>query len=240
MLACVTSDLASGKIFVCMWSHLCCYTARFNLGAASIAISCVVRLYHTNTCRTYKDLEFTFALAVAAAEQLVDLLKPQQQEAKRQELIVVASLIDKVPNLAGLTRTCEVFRAAALVVSDSSIAKDPMFASIAVTADQWVPMLEVPVHSLRQWMVQKKTEGFVLTGLEQTAESISLPQFAFAAKSILLLGREREGIPADLLEIMDHTVEIPQLGLIRSLNVHVSGAIAMYEYTKQQSPVSTL
>lgn len=181
-----------------------------------------------------QDLEFTFVLALAAAEQLVDLVRPQQQEAKRQELIVVASLIDKMPNLAGLTRTCEVFRAAALVVSDSSIAKDPMFASIAVTADQWVPMLEVPVHSLRQWMVQKKAEGFVLTGLEQTAESVSLPQFDFAAKSILLLGREREGIPADLLEIMDHTVEIPQLGLIRSLNVHVSGAIAMYEYTKQQ------
>lgn len=27
----------------------------------------------------------------------------------RQELIVVASLVDRVPNLAGLTRTCEVF-----------------------------------------------------------------------------------------------------------------------------------
>ena len=27
---------------------------------------------------------------------------------KRQELIVVASLLDKAPNLAGLSRTCEV------------------------------------------------------------------------------------------------------------------------------------
>lgn len=37
-----------------------------------------------------------------------------------------------------------------------------------------------------------------------------------------------------VMQLLDATVEIPQLGLIRSLNVHVSGAIAMYEYTKQQ------
>lgn len=37
-----------------------------------------------------------------------------------------------------------------------------------------------------------------------------------------------------VMSLLDDTVEIPQLGLIRSLNVHVSGAIAMYEYTKQQ------
>jgi len=29
-------------------------------------------------------------------------------------------------------------------------------------------------------------------------------------------------------------VEIPQLGVVRSLNVHVSGAIAIWEFTRQQ------
>lgn len=52
-------------------------------------------------------------------------------------------------------------------------------------------------------------------------------------RTVLLLGREKEGIPATLLPLLHHTVEIPQLGLIRSLNVHVSGAIAAYEFTRQ-------
>lgn len=39
----------------------------------------------------------------------------------RQGLIVVATLIDKVPNLAGLTRTCEVFKAEALVLGDLKV-----------------------------------------------------------------------------------------------------------------------
>jgi tRNA G18 (ribose-2'-O)-methylase SpoU len=56
----------------------------------------------------------------------------------------------------------------------------------------------------------------------------------FAVLQVLVLGREKEGIPPEIISMLDATVEIPQLGVIRSLNVHVSGAIAMYEFTKQQ------
>jgi tRNA G18 (ribose-2'-O)-methylase SpoU len=50
---------------------------------------------------------------------------------------------------------------------------------------------------------------------------------------VLLLGKEKEGIPVEFLQVVDRCVEIPQLGIIRSLNVHVSGAISIWEYTKQ-------
>ena len=44
---------------------------------------------------------------------------------------------------------------------------------------------------------------------------------------------EREGIPVELIHHVDDCVEIPQLGVVRSLNVHVSGAIVIWEYMKQ-------
>lgn len=44
---------------------------------------------------------------------------------------------------------------------------------------------------------------------------------------------EREGIPANLLQMLDVCVEIPQQGIIRSLNVHVSAALLIWEYTRQ-------
>ena len=50
---------------------------------------------------------------------------------------------------------------------------------------------------------------------------------------VLVLGKEKEGIPIEIIQILDECLEIPQLGVIRSLNVHVSGAIAIWEYTKQ-------
>ncbi|KAL2233039.1 UNVERIFIED_CONTAM: putative methyltransferase TARBP1, partial [Sesamum indicum] len=51
---------------------------------------------------------------------------------------------------------------------------------------------------------------------------------------VLVLGREKEGIPVEIIHMLDTCIEIPQLGVVRSLNVHVSGAIALWEYTRQQ------
>lgn len=78
-----------------------------------------------------------------------------------------------------------------------------------------------------------RDEGYALVGVEQTSESVSLPDYAFKRRTVLLLGAEVEGIPAHLLQLLDACVEIPQSGLLRSLNVHVSGAIAVYEHARQ-------
>lgn len=58
-------------------------------------------------------------------------------------LIVVASLLDKAPNLAGLARSAEAFGAQALTVADLRLTKTPLFESVSVTAEQWVDVCEV-------------------------------------------------------------------------------------------------
>ncbi|KAL6648997.1 hypothetical protein ACP70R_013221 [Stipagrostis hirtigluma subsp. patula] len=169
-----------------------------------------------------------FNLAIEARKHAVETIKQSQQE-----LIVVASLVDRIPNLAGLTRTCEVFKAGGLVVADKSVVEDKQFKLISVTAEKWVPMVEVPVANVKAYLEKKRAEGYAVVGLEQTAQSKSLEQFAFPRRTVLVLGREKEGIPAELIHVLDACVEIPQLGVVRSLNVHVSAAIAVWEYTRQ-------
>lgn len=72
-------------------------------------------------------------------------------------------------------------------------------------------------------------------GIEQTSSSMSMADFEFPNRpTVLLLGKEREGIPVQFLQAVDQCVEIPQLGIIRSLNVHVSGALAIWEFTRQR------
>jgi tRNA G18 (ribose-2'-O)-methylase SpoU len=44
---------------------------------------------------------------------------------------------------------------------------------------------------------------------------VPLHQFQFPVRSALLLGREREGVPVELLNLVDTCIEIPQSGLIR-------------------------
>jgi tRNA guanosine-2'-O-methyltransferase len=42
-----------------------------------------------------------------------------------------------------------------------------------------------------------------------------------------------DSIPVEFLSAVDQCIEIPQLGIIRSLNVHVTGAIAIWKFTEQ-------
>jgi len=77
--------------------------------------------------------------------------------------------------------------------------------------------------------------GYSLIAVEQTAKSISLADYKFPSRTCLLLGNEREGISEEILQIVDDCVEIPQWGIIRSLNVHVSGAISVWEYAKRHN-----
>ncbi|XP_047376102.1 probable methyltransferase TARBP1 isoform X3 [Sciurus carolinensis] len=149
-------------------------------------------------------------------------------------LIVVASLVDKPTNLGGLCRTCEVFGASVLVVGNLHCVRDKQFQHLSVSAEQWLPLEEVKPHQLTGYLQQKRAAGYMVIGVEQTAHSSDLVQFSFPEKSLLLLGNEREGIPANLLRQLDVCVEIPQQGVIRSLNVHVSGALLIWEYTRQQ------
>ncbi|CAM8877721.1 unnamed protein product [Rhodiola kirilowii] len=161
-------------------------------------------------------------------------LVTQKMKEGQQSLVVVASLLDRIPNLAGLARTCEVFKAESLAIADASVLQDKQFQLISVTAEKWVPIVEVPVNSIQIFLEKKKRQGFSILGLEQTANSVPLDQFSFPKKTVLVLGREKEGIPIDIIHILDACIEIPQLGVVRSLNVHVSGAIAIWEYTRQQ------
>jgi tRNA guanosine-2'-O-methyltransferase len=117
-----------------------------------------------------------------------------------------------------------------------------------------MPMKEVTEPDVAAFLNEKKSEGYLLCGLEQTTTSTPLQEFDFPRKCVLLLGKcmneiltaysppadfflvgkEKEGIPAHLLQMLDHTIEIPQFGITRSLNVHVSASICIYEYTKRQ------
>ncbi|NXF44587.1 TARB1 methyltransferase, partial [Oceanites oceanicus] len=149
-------------------------------------------------------------------------------------LIVVASLIDKPTNLGGLCRTSEIFGVSALVVGSLHYIQDKQFQHLSVSAEQWLPLVEVKPSQLVDYLQQKKTEGYTIIGVEQTAKSFDLTEYCFPEKSLLLLGNEHEGIPANLIHHLDVCVEIPQQGIIRSLNVHVSGALLIWEYTRQQ------
>ncbi|CAF0769437.1 unnamed protein product, partial [Brachionus calyciflorus] len=153
----------------------------------------------------------------------------------KEGLIVVSSLIDKGTNLGGISRTCEIFDVKELVVGNIRYLEDKSFQTLSVTSEKWLNIKEVSVKHIKTFLLEMKYNGHILVGLEQTANSVQMNEFSFPKNAVLVLGNEKEGIPVDIIQMLDFCVEIPQLGVIRSLNVHVSAALAIWEYTKQHS-----
>ena len=91
-------------------------------------------------------------------------------------------------------------------------------------------MEEVDESHLPGYLTELKRNGWTLVGLEQTVSSVDLRQAKFPDKMVLVLGNEKEGVPSEIIQMLDLCIEIPQYGIIRSLNVHVSGSILLWEY----------
>ncbi|KAJ8912072.1 hypothetical protein NQ315_000577, partial [Exocentrus adspersus] len=162
--------------------------------------------------------------------QIVD---EQENSKSVSDLILIASLVDKSSNLGGLSRTCEVFGVRDFVLNDIKILDDKDFKSLSMSSEGWVHTVEVKINKLREYILEVRNKGYFIIGAEQTSRSISLHKYKFNKKTALVLGNEKEGIPADIIPLLDECIEIPQFGMVRSLNVHVAGATFLWEYVKQ-------
>ncbi|KAF2718110.1 hypothetical protein K431DRAFT_231619 [Polychaeton citri CBS 116435] len=159
----------------------------------------------------------------------------ESENTRRNDLMVVASLIDNPYNLGGLSRASEIFGASALYLENPSVTSNKLFTSVSVASHLHLPLLPLAAPDLQAFLAGKKTEGWAIVGIEQTDRSVLLGSAAceIPQKTILVLGSEREGVPALVLSECDLLVEIPQQGITRSLNVQTAASIVLFEYTRQ-------
>ena len=139
-------------------------------------------------------------------------------------LVVCASLVEKITNQAALCRTCEVLGADQLVLSEPVL-------KISASAQRWQTVDYCAPTQLSQWLVQQ--QHYTRVALTLSGSCQVLTDYTFAAKTLLVLGRELTGIPAEIMAACDVALSIPQYGRVESLNVQTAGAIAMYEYNRQ-------
>ena len=79
-----------------------------------------------------------------------------------------------------------------------------------------------------------KNEGYTLCCLEQVKDSVALQDFKIESdkKYAIILGNEVNGVDQAVVDNCDVCIEIPQYGTKHSLNVSVSGGIAIWHFFK--------
>jgi tRNA G18 (ribose-2'-O)-methylase SpoU len=74
-------------------------------------------------------------------------------------------------------------------------------------------------------------DSFVV-GMDNIGEAVSIQEFKWPSNRhvVIALGQEQVGLPAEIIELCNKVVYIPQYGSVRSLNVGTASGIAMYDY----------
>ncbi|PJA95302.1 MAG: RNA methyltransferase [Ignavibacteriales bacterium CG_4_9_14_3_um_filter_34_10] len=82
----------------------------------------------------------------------------------------------------------------------------------------------------KELILELKSQGIKICALELTDSSINHYDLSVDAFPIcLLVGNEITGVPNELLDMCDFSIEIPQYGIKQSLNVAVAYGIAVFE-----------
>lgn len=63
-------------------------------------------------------------------------------------------------DVMGVDLVEQVFQASALVMADLRVLKDVAFMGVAMTAEQWVPLLQVTQRDLLPWLHNKHLQGY--------------------------------------------------------------------------------
>jgi tRNA G18 (ribose-2'-O)-methylase SpoU len=153
--------------------------------------------------------------------------KPPTPLLRPREIIVCCAPLRSNVNLSNIVRTagcCGITRL--IACGQAKIDK--------TVAREGAEQVQVEVHrTLPPVLKELKTEGYTLVGLEQTTGSVSLHEYRFERRTVLVIGNERLGLTEDELRLVDAVVEIPVWGLPYAYNVANATAMALYEYCKQ-------
>lgn len=162
----------------------------------------------------------------------------------RTPIAVVADNIRSLDNVGLLFRLCELIRAEHLYLTGYTgyprVPHDARPADIIRRHEQHITKTAVYAVAHQPWshhpdaapLVKKlKGKDYHILALEQTDESVPYHRLSttnYQPPTALILGHEREGVRQELLELADHIIEIPILGLGNSHNVAMAAAIVLY------------
>ena len=132
--------------------------------------------------------------------------------------------ISKEFNVGSLLRTAHCAK-----VKEFFLIGDKSFNTYAaVSSEKWTSLRYF--ENLEDFLSTIKKSDYNLVLVDQDKNSKSMFDFKYPPNPLFLLGAEKGGLP-DLIKISGCPIlEIPQYGLIHSLNLSCAGSIVIYHY----------
>ena len=130
-------------------------------------------------------------------------------------------------------RTCDSVGIQDIYILNTRIAKHKKWgAKSSSSAAKWLTIHQYEDHSECFAALRKKYEVILTTHL--STDAVSLYSLDLTKSTALVFGNEHSGVSDELRALSDGNFIIPQMGMIRSLNISVACAVTLYEAFRQK------
>lgn len=173
------------------------------------------------------------------AEQLRVVTPTEEQLEKikksRQEVYIVLDNVLDTYNIGSIFRLADAVGAKKILLCEGSeTPPNHRIKKASIGTWQWVEWeyYEKTTEAIKD--LRLKIEGIKIVGVELDPKAVDYTKADYALPIALVVGHESDGVKPEVLAMCDEIVELPQLGINKSLNVMVSLGIVLYEVLEKQ------
>lgn len=165
-------------------------------------------------------------------KSIIELTRTTREAYRRMRklpLVLVCDNVRSMHNVGSLFRTSDAFLIEEIILCGiTACPPQPEISKTALGAEESVRWhYAVDALSIIKSM---KNEGWKLIVLEQAHDSLPIEEFKAekGERYLLVVGNEVDGVSQPIVDMADIILEIAQHGVKHSLNVSVSGGIALW------------
>ena len=155
---------------------------------------------------------------------------------RQPDLTVVLENVHDPHNIGAVLRTCDSvgIREIFVLHHEPQLAAEKLVIGkrTASGARKWVDVHYFTDPAACFKMVRYKYGA--IFGTHLTKESSSLYELDLSEPAALVFGNEHDGISPTVLPYLDANFIIPQMGMVKSLNISVACAVSLYEALRQR------
>ncbi|PUZ25224.1 RNA methyltransferase [Chitinophaga parva] len=162
-------------------------------------------------------------------ERLLTVLRQRQAG-----LTVVMENVEDPHNIAAVMRTADSVGIQDIFICNTRIARHKNWGfKSSSSARKWVTVHQYTDLNECVAELRKRYERIYTTHLSSDAKSMY--DLDFTSSMALVFGSERDGVSEGMRAYADGNFVIPQMGMIRSLNISVACAVTLYEGLRQRT-----
>lgn len=153
---------------------------------------------------------------------------------KRQPgITVVLENVSDPHNISAVMRTCDAIGIQDIYVLNTVVGKYKKWGpKSSSSASKWLTIHQfTDVKSCFEGL-RKNYQKIYTTHL--SSDAVDLYELNLTEKVALVFGNEHSGVSEELIELCDGNFIIPQVGIIKSLNISVACAVSLYEAYRQK------